>query len=162
MKNYCYNYIKLNLGILVLVTLILHSCGQKDVPQELIGYWKTDEIQITVRTQHESGEFEFTKDTAIIKLIINSDYIVDGFIGSAKFKNGEIKTNWFLPTKITGCAFTIECGSIGRIFENDPLDNKEVQLWLGPLEGNIKGELRYTQGGAHFPMAVFILNKVAD
>jgi hypothetical protein len=60
---------------------------------------------------------------------------------------------------MTGCAFTIECGLIGKIFENDPLESKEVELWLGPFERDIDGELRYTQGGAHFPMAGFILTK---
>jgi hypothetical protein len=147
------------MGILVLLTFFLYSCGQRSIPQKLVGHWKTDKIGITVRTQDEKGKFEFTTDSSIISLMIKSDYTVDGFIGSAKFENRKIKTNWLLPTSMTGCAFTIECGLIGKIFENDPLDSKEVELWLGPFERDIDGELRYTQGGAHFPMAGFILTK---
>ena len=63
---------------------------------------------------------------------------------------------------MSGIAFTIKCGSIGKIFENDPLDLKDVELWLSPLKGSISGELRYTQGASHFPMAGFRLTKKED
>ena len=117
---------------LTLATFFLHSCGQMSIPSEMIGQWKTDKSLITVRTKNEKTRFEFTSDSAIIKFKVNSDHTVDGSIGSAKFENGKIKTNWLLPIKMSGIAFTIECGKIGKIFENDPLDSKEVELWLSP------------------------------
>ena len=159
-KNSRFDYNRLlNAGFLILMTVLLLSCGQRTIPQELIGHWKTDNIPITVRTNPEKGKFEFTTDSAIITLTINSDYSASGSIGLAEFENRKTKTNWMLPTSMTGCAFTIECGSIGKIFEIDPLDSKEVELWLGPLDGYIEGELRYTQGGAHFPMASHIFTR---
>ena len=62
---------------------------------------------------------------------------------------------------MSGIAFTIECDKIGKIFENDPLDLKEVELWLspGPVNDSIGGELRYTQSINYFPMAGFVLTK---
>jgi hypothetical protein len=54
-------------------------------------------------------------------------------------------------------------GTIGKIFPDDPLSNKDVQLWLAPMEGNrIDTELRYTQGMAQFPMAGMLLMKDED
>ena len=62
--------------------------------------------------------------------------------------------------KKRGLLLKIKCGSVGEIFENDPLENKEVELWLGPIKGNIDAELRYTQGGSHFPMAGMLFTRV--
>ena len=76
----------------------------------------------------------------------------------AEFKNGIIKKNWGNPEK-KGVSYKIKCGSIGKIFEGDPLDNKEVEIWVGPLNGTLDSELRYTEGGYHFPMAGMILAK---
>lgn len=150
----------MNAGILVLLTFFLHSCGQKNFPSEIVGQWKSNKIQVTVRTQDENRKFEFTSDSAIITLKINNDHTVDGSIGSAKIENGRIKTNWLLPIKMSGLAFTVEFGKIGKIFENDPLDSKEVELWLGPIiKGTIDGELRYTEGPANFPMAGMIFTR---
>jgi hypothetical protein len=161
MKNFNYKYQRLNAGILILLTVLLHSCGQMIVPSEMVGKWKTDKGRITVRTRDKKTRFKFTSDSAIILLEINADRTVDGSIGSAKFGNGKIKTNWLLPVKMSGIAFTIECGKIGKIFENDPLDSKEVELWLnpGPVNDTIEGELRYTQGVNYFPMAGFVLTR---
>ncbi len=149
---------------LILATFFLYSCGQKSIPQEIVGYWKTDKGWITVRTKDEKNKFQFTSDSAIITLNIKNDHTVNGSIGSAKFENGKIKTNWLLPVKMSGLSFTIECGKIGKIFENDPLDSKEVELWLspGPVNGKINGGLRYTQGTTYFPMSSIILTRVEN
>lgn len=155
-----YNFQLFLEGILGLLIFSLHSCGQKSIPPELAGKWTTQKCIITVRTKPE-GNWKFTSDSASITFTVNNDHTVNGFIGSAKFKNSRIKLNWLLPTKMTLVAFNIECGKIGKIFDNDPLDLKEVELWLGPLiNGTIDGELRYTQGMAHFPMAGMIFTKV--
>lgn len=162
MKHYSYIYHRSKVKILLLLILFLCSCGQTSIPPELVGYWTTQKHLITVRTKPE-GEWKFTSDSADIIFKINNDYTVDGSIGSAKFENGKIELNWLLPTKMTGIAFNIKCGKIGKIFNDDPLDSKEVQLWLGPvIKGTIDGELRYTQGLAYFPMAGVIFSKAED
>jgi len=157
-----YKYQLLNMGILFLLSFLMQSCGQRSIPPELVGHWTTQKHLITVRTKPE-GNWMFTSDTAYITFTINNDHTVDGLIGSAKFENGKIELNWLLPTKMTGIAFNLKCGKIGKIFEDDPLDSKEVELWLGPIiKGTIDGELRYTQGMAHFPMAGAIFTKAGD
>jgi hypothetical protein len=104
-------------------------------------------------------KFEFTSDIAFVKLTIDSNKTASGFIGLAEFKNGKIKKNGGNPEK-TGVAYIIQCGSIGKIFSNDPLNNKKVEIWLGPLKGEMHAELRFTEGGAMFPMADLTLRKV--
>lgn len=156
-----YKYQLLNMGILFLLSFLLQSCGQRSIPPELIGHWMTQKCIITVRTKPE-GNWKFTSDSARISFIINNDHTVNGFIGSAKFESGKIKLNWLLPTKMTGIAFSLECGKIGKIFENDPLDLKEVEIWLAPLQDDIiDAELRQTEGRSLFPMAGMIFIKVS-
>ena len=160
MKNFNHNYSRSNVLILVLLTFFLHSCVQKRIP-EFVGEWKTEPVKITVRTKPKKGKFEFTTGSAEIFLTIKSDNTADGFIGSAEFENARIKGNFGNPEK-KGIAIKIKCGSVGKIFENDPLDHKDVEIWLGPLKGAIDAELRYTQGGSHFPMAGMIFTRAND
>jgi len=146
---------------LILATFFIYSCGQTSIPQEMVGNWKSEKGMITVRTKDKKTGFQFTSDSAIITLKISDNHTVTGSIGSAKFENGKIVTNSLLPVKMSGLAFTVECGKIGKIFGNDPLESKEVELWLspGPVKGKIDGELRYTQGVNYFPMAGFVFTK---
>ena len=159
MKSIRYKSCRLELWLIVISAFFIHSCGQQSISSEFVGQWKTTLTQITVRTEPEKGKFDFTSDSAEIVVIINSDNTADGNIGLANFENARIKKNFGNPEK-KGIAIKIECGSITKIFENDPLENKEVELWLGPIKGNIDAELRYTQGGSHFPMAGMIFTRV--
>jgi len=161
MKNYLLIDSRIFLWLFILTFLTLNSCGKWNVPPELVGQWKSNKTKITVRTEPEKGNFKFTSDSAIVILKINSDNTVIGSVGTAEYEHGIIKKNWGNPER-TGLAFIIKCGSIGKIFENDPIDNKEVELWLGPLKENIDTELRYTQGGSHFPMAGMVLTRVNE
>ncbi|MEY1640427.1 hypothetical protein [Tenuifilum osseticum] len=146
--------------IVQLFAMLLISCGQLTKVPDLIGEWKTDKIGVIVRSK-SGGNWQFTSDSCTITLIIKDDYTADGKIGLTEFKDGKIKTNWLLPIKLTGQAYKIKCGSIGRIFEDDPLEEKKVELWLGPIkQDSINVDLRYTEGGAQFPMAHSKLKKV--
>ncbi len=146
---------------IVLTAFFLSSCGDWTLPPELVGEWKSVKILITARAKVEK-EWVYISDTASICIKINSDHSVSGTIGAASFANGVIKKNRGNPEK-TGCAQIIKCGSIGKIFPDDPLSNKDVQLWLAPMDGNrIDTELRYTQGMAQFPMAGMLLMKDDD
>ena len=160
MKNLKYNYRLIGWSI-VLSAIFLSSCSDWTLPPELVGEWKCDKILITVRAKVEK-EWVFISDTATITIKINSDHSVSGTIGTTSFANGVIKKNRGNP-ETTGCAQVIKCGSIGKIFPDDPLSNKDVQLWLAPMEGyRIDTELGFTEGGAHFPMAGMLLMKDDD
>ena len=74
-------------------------------------------------------------------------------MGSASFSSVDVKKNFGNPEK-KGIAYKVKCGEITKIFPDDPLSLKEVQIWLTPVKKEMmEGELRYTEGNAHFPMA---------
>ncbi|MFH0842205.1 MAG: hypothetical protein V1903_06250 [Bacteroidota bacterium] len=160
MKNIKFMINRFRAGCLLLMIFMFSSCEEINIPAEMIGSWESETIPVTVRTHSLKTGFVFTSDTAVIKFTINSDNTASGSIGSAQFVNAVIMKNGGNPD-ITGVAYNIECGSVGKIFENDPLDEKVVELWLGPVKDNtIDAELRYTQGLAYFPMASAIYSRV--
>ncbi|MFH2141069.1 MAG: hypothetical protein ABIJ97_01505 [Bacteroidota bacterium] len=124
MKNHCLNYYRLIIWLLIAATFIFHSCGPLKVAPEIFGTWKSDKYKITVRYKAENMKSQFISDVTVTTLTINSDKTVNGNIGSAVLENGKIRTNWLLPTRMTGCAYTIQCDLVGKIFENDPLEKK--------------------------------------
>lgn len=161
MKNHN-PFIFKHICVAVMCTFLLVSCSQWTLPPELIGTWESETIDITVRTRTADKEWVFTSEKVKISVTIHADQRVTGSIGAANIENGKIRKNLGNP-ETTGCSEIIECGSIGKIFENDPVDAKEVELWLAPMkEGTIDTELRFTEGWAQFPMAGFLLKKVGD
>jgi hypothetical protein len=146
--KHCYKIILIQLFLIFLV-----SCGQLNKTPTLIGEWGTNKFKITVRTRTD-GNWQFISDSCSISLTIKEDFTVDGKIGLTDFKNGKIKTNWLLPVKMTNQPYTIKCGLIGKIFENDPIEEKKIEFWLQPIkQDTIPFSIRYTEGGATFPMA---------
>lgn len=131
------------------------------VPTELIGKWNTQPHKITVRTEPKWMKFEFTSDSAVVSIQINDNKTVVGNIGLASFSNGTVSQNTGDPS-VTGIAYIIKCGKIGKIFGTDPLENKEVEIWLSPIENNMKAEIRYTESGDKFPMAGLIFEKMIE
>jgi hypothetical protein len=129
------------------------------VPPELIGKWRTTKHKITVRTEPKWMKFEFVSDSAIVTLQIHSNKTVSGTIGSAIFENGTIELNAGNPD-YTGIAYIVKCGKTGRFYEKDPLDSKEIEIWLSPINGRtMEAEIRYTENGAKFPMASIVFTK---
>ncbi len=161
MKNHFFN--KHIVGTFLIVACSLYSCSTQKwaVPSDLTGEWISDMTKITVRTSPKWMKFEFTSDISLVSLTIENDKTASGFIGSAEFKNGIIRKNLGNPEK-TGVAYIIQCGSIKRIFPTDPLDDKQVEIWLGPLKGVMYAGLRYTEGGSQFPMAHLTFRKVMN
>ena len=138
-------------GIILLLASLV-SCGQKGIDPELIGTWVSGKQKITVRTKPGATGYRFVSGYANTVLTIQSDRTVVGKIGNAYIANGEIRTNWVLPTGMTGVAYTISCELSGRIFEGDPMGYKEVEFWIGPDFQTGAWEIRYTTGGSQFPM----------
>jgi len=141
------------------------SCSSSKwiVPPEYIGEWETGMGKITVRTKLKHEPFHYTSGIAAARIRMNNDKTVTGQIGLAEFTNARLKRNPGLPWE-TGVEYIIECGRIGKIFENDPLDLKEVEIWFSPinLQGGSNSSLRYTEGLAQFPMARLLFRKVKN
>ncbi len=148
----------LNLAFLI----VLIGCGPTTVPDELIGNWETQKGPLTVRTEPKRMKFYFTKDTVTCELKISKDKTAEGRIGNATFTNGKVKPNWGLPVEMTGVSCTISFILEGKIFENDSIPKKRVEFWLGPVDEDFTAEVRYTEGGAQFPMGEFTFYRVEE
>lgn len=148
--------------LLPLATCWLFSCSPRhwSVPAELVGTWQADSARITVRTSPQWMRFIFTPGAGDAVITVHGDKTASGRIGSAEFRNAQIIKNGGNPEK-TGVAYIIRCGPIGRIFPGDPVESKEVELWLGPMQGDMQAELRFTENGAQFPMGDFRFRRVA-
>ena len=155
---------RIHLRIIILFPLIiifiLQSCviGKWTVPPDLVGTWKSDNENVTVRTR-PGKDYIFTPGMTYVTISIDTNKTVSGFIGNAEFKNAVLKKNSGNPER-TGVAYIVDCGKIGKIFPDDPLDNKEVQIWLKPIKGDMGSELRYTECLAYFPMGDLLFKKV--
>lgn len=150
--------------IFIMTNFLVFSCYTNKtwtVPSELVGQWKTSKHKITVRTEPKWMKFNFTTDFATVTLKINSNKTVSGSIGLATFENGTLEKNSGNPDK-TGVAYIVKCGKIGKIFENDPLESKEIEIWLSLIKTDMKAEIRYRENGAKFPMADILFYKVAN
>ncbi len=154
MKDVHFARLKTRSYLIIFVFQLLISSCSWNVPAEYQGKWQAAKTRITVRSKSDLTTFHFTSDSAAVVVEIHGNKTASGTIGLAVFSNVKIRKNPGLPLN-TGVSYIIECGRIGKIFENDPLISKEVEIWLGPVTENrtIEAELRYTEGWAVFPMA---------
>lgn len=149
--------------LIIIVALTLISCKATEwvVPQPYCGYWRTENTKVTVRFKvGDEKHSQFISDSAILTLVINHDKTASGTIGLSSFENGKMLKNHTLWE--TGVSYVIECGVIGKIFKNDPLETKEVDIWLGQVNenGTIKATMRL--GDSVFPMADVMFERVKD
>lgn len=160
-KRSCLKILNLFLFSLLLVSCLSSANGQFELPADYQGTWADDQAIITVRSWKFPFTFNFFPDTAIVRIRIDENHTASGTIGKASFKDAPIRLNSGNPDK-TGVVYIIECGEIGRIFESDPLEKKEVELWISPLKksGTLEAELRYTSRMSQFPMAGLVFKKV--
>jgi hypothetical protein len=149
---------KLILNISILLSIfIISSCGSGSVsmPDKIKGKWTSTNQKITIRNKTEQGQFVFFSDSLDVSFEIHENNTASGNIGAEKFSKGLIKKNKGLPPHLTGVAYIVECGRIGKLFPSDPLDAKNVEIWISPVDNDnyLEAELRYSDGAEEFPMA---------
>jgi hypothetical protein len=160
-KRKCLNILTAAAAAMLFLLLVSCSGGKWVLPDDYQGQWESGPEAITIRTSKFPMRFSFLSDTAIITMQFHEDQTASGSIGDASFANARIRKNKGNPVT-TGVAFIIECGEIGKIFPEDPLAEKKVELWVGPMKesGFFNAELRYTSGLSQFPMAGMMMKKV--
>lgn len=140
------------------LVFLLFSCQKEELPSYFFGEWLSGEIDITVRIEPRMGQFEFIDGTGIISLTVREDETVDGHIGTADFQGAPLdQRSGVYGSQVN--RIRIMCDSIGEIFPGDPLENKEVEIWMDLAAGSSDAELRFTEGMANFPMASMTLTK---
>jgi hypothetical protein len=144
------------------IELLGCSTSHWSVPDTLQGNWFAEKTKVTVRTSKSFGSYQFTSDSVAVSLTIHDNNTVSGNIGNAMFSHVPIQENTHFPIAETAVCCVVQCGQIGKIFASDPLERKEVELWLIPSASDsrlLEAELRYTEGLAVFPMASIMLSK---
>jgi len=60
--------------------------------------------------------------------------------------------------------YIVECGVAGKFFARNPLEAREVEIWLRPINEKsiLRAELRYTGGMAVLQIADLILKRTAE
>lgn len=147
----------------IFVLFALLSCKYGEMDPRIVGNWDASKTGITVREEPSFMKFKFTKGFASVHLEIDENYLVKGHIGNALLKEGTIELNKeLLPPKYSGVLMKIKCNLQGKIFPDDPLEEKEVEFWIHyPMKDNsFISELRYTEKGAQFPMSEFSFQRV--
>ena len=139
--------------------LIIGGCRTShELPLSLTKHKKNVSVSITVRT-HEFNEYQFVKDTVEFEISFenqNNSPVAKGQIGMATFEQCPVRYNQgILPPSITGIEWIVSCERMGKLFAQDPLENKQMEIWVSPEDenGQRSFEIRYTDGMAKFPMA---------
>ena len=99
-----------------------------EVPEVLIGKWSAEEVGIRVRKQIIIFiSYTFRSGHGDIHFTINPDKTVTGAIGDATFSNGTLIKNSGDPQK-TGVSYRILVGEVGKLFPEDHVELKEIEL----------------------------------
>jgi len=138
--------------------IFLFSCNPKTIAPELIGKWTSHKTNITLRYETKFLKYDYISDTAEILLRIYKNNMVSGSVGVAEFFNGKIKKN-ISNVDSEGMFYIVKCGYLGRFFDNDPFEKKEVEILLKPVNDSIYGELRLSEVLPKFTMATFFFAK---
>lgn len=150
-----------------IVCAALLSCQSqlKYVPDSLLGKWKSDTCKIQVRDRDPNqSKFRFTSNIIGIQLHFERPNKISGLIGTAPFETKTIYQNQGLPHSVSGISYIISCGQVSKLFENDPLESKFLELWLIPQThpDTLRAELRCKHFMDAFPMGSFTFIKKSN
>jgi len=153
--------------IFLVLSMMLQSCETqlKYLPDTLIGSWKSERALVNVRDRDTlHSKFRFTSDSIYIQLDFKLPKTITGLIGLGSFKTETIFQNQGLPHRVSGISYIVSCGDVTKLFANDPLNAKFIELWLMPQThpDTLHAELRCKQYWDAFPMGSFTFIKKSN
>lgn len=153
--------------IFLVLSMMLQSCETqlKYLPDTLIGSWKSEKALVNVRDRDTlHSKFRFTSDSIYIQLDFKLPKTITGLIGLGSFKTETIFQNQGLPHRVSGISYIVSCGNVTKLFANDPLNAKFIELWLMPQThpDTLHAELRCKQYWDAFPMGSFTFIKKSN
>ena len=145
---------------IMLYVLCSFSPATTTIPPAYTGEWYNDSTTLTVRVHAKGLKYCFVKGRVAIRVKITSDGTATGVTGDAKFTQATVVKNKGNEA-ITGIAYKVKCGMLGKMFHDDPLESKPVELWLKPVkkDGVLVAEIRQKDGWDAFPMGECITTK---
>jgi hypothetical protein len=84
-------------------------------------------INITVPLKEGTGTEHYFIDSVFVRVQVFSNKIASGNIGLANFKDVTVRKN---PgdAEGKGIAYMVKCGELGKIFPDDPVELKNVEI----------------------------------
>ena len=143
---------KMPLVHLCILGILCTSC-YKEVSEEFVGNWETDLIRVEIPLKEVDGSEDLVFDSVSMGLLISADKTASGYIGMASFTDVRVMKNTG-DAENKGLAYVVKCGELGKIFPNDPVVSKKIEIWLKPVEGSTMGtEINY-KWGDWFPFMI--------
>lgn len=156
--------ISLNFILHVLILAATSSfalAGDWSVPSHLVGTWSAQQ-KVTVRMVDQKGDYIFISDTVLISITIKADRTVEGTCGRATFLECRVAENrgWFGRYFNLATDYVITGKLIGKVFENDSLNDKTISIPFNAAETSTDGSLfQKLRWFDLYPMADFALRK---
>jgi len=141
------------LSSIVLGLSLLFSCGEWVLPKELVGHWKSNQ-EVTVRFKEKGKPFQFISQPVEINLSIKEDGTMEGKIGNALLTGYKVIKNrsWFGRQFDLATDYHITGKIIGKVFDSDPLLEKEFNFPFDMDDNTITGTIFQKQGIGISPM----------
>lgn len=151
--------------ISLVLSMVLLSCETqlKYLTDTLIGSWKSEKDLVKVRARDTAhSKFIFTTDS--IYLDFKLPKTITRLIDSGGFKSKTIFQNQGSPHSVSDISYIISCGNVTKLFANDPLKFKYIELWLMSQThpDTLHAELRCKQYCDAFPMGSFTFIKKSN
>ncbi len=146
--------------VVMLVSLGAFTCAKQIKPEKIyVGTWLTSAANIQIRTKSGVMKYQFTPLTIPIKLHILGNGTADCKLGDVELKNLTLLKNPGNSDK-TGIIYTIRCGEVGKLIEQDPSNRKELELWIKPLskDNQLHVEIREMHLLDPFPIGEVIMS----
>ena len=149
--------------LLVVVILIITSCKNKFIPENLAGTY-TGKERILLRYDR-GGQYIYRDTFVSVSLIIDSTGNITGMVGEASFDSCSVKPNrgWIEQQLGIRTDFVITGMLRGNTFDKDTMENKEISIPFNIFDNELKGSLLLTSNGQDFPMiSVLKLKKAKE
>ena len=142
------------------IILLLPSCKEWEMPNDLVGIWKSTQ-EVTVRYKEKGKPFQFISQSVEINIRIKADGTMEGAVGGANLAGYKIIKNrsWFGKLFNIATDYHIKGKIIGRVFETDPVLEKEFQFPFNMDDDILTGTIYQKQGIGISPMVDVRLKK---
>lgn len=141
---------------IILGSILALSCSKTAENIALTGSWSNDSAVINYREKTTFLHYEFTQVKLPIEFGIDDRGKAACRIGDIELNDLDVKTN-----NKNGILYTIPCGVVNSFSREDPLKERELELWITTesTQNQVKMELREMHFLDPYPMAEVVLEK---
>lgn len=141
-------------SLMLLLLLTLYGCKGHQITSQHLGTWTNQQVVKLQSRSKENGQYIFSQGYVAFELTLHDDQHASGKIGEISFDHVPVNYNHGLPPSVTGIEYIVHLQAVGKIFQEDLQNERELELWLKPIEddGKLVIEIRDGSTGDAFPM----------